>query len=52
MQPLGNDDARTGAPSTLRFPQAAYNMAATANRLEDISDTQDSKTNEQLHEAR
>ena len=28
--PRNDDDARTGAPSTLRFPRAAYNMAAAA----------------------
>jgi hypothetical protein len=36
--PINDDDARTGAPSAQRFPQEAYNMAATAYRLEDISD--------------
>jgi hypothetical protein len=36
-------------PSTLRFPWAAYNMVAAACRLEDISNTPDPKTNEQLH---
>jgi hypothetical protein len=53
MQPLNNDnDARTGAPRTLHFPRAAYNMAATICRLEDISDMPDPKTNERLHEAK
>jgi hypothetical protein len=53
MQPLNNDDDdRTGAPSTLRFPRAAYNMAVTTYRLEDISDMLDPKTNERLHEAK
>ena len=32
--------------------RAAYNMVATAYRLEDIFDTLDPKTNERLHEAR
>jgi hypothetical protein len=50
--PINDDDTRIGAPSTLRFPQASYNMVATACQLEDISDTPDPKTNEQLHEAR
>ena len=36
----------------MRFPRVAYNMAATAYRLEDISDMSDLKTNERLHEAR
>ena len=36
----------------MRFPRVAYNMAATAYRLEDISNTPDPKTNERLHEAR
>jgi predicted negative regulator of RcsB-dependent stress response len=53
VQPLGNnDDTHTGAPSTLRFPHVAYNMAAAACSLEDISDTPDPKTNERLHEAK
>ena len=50
--PRNDDDARTAAPSTLRFPRAAYNMAAAACQLEDIFDTSDPKTNEWLHEAR
>lgn len=41
-----------GAPSMLHFPRAAYNMAAAAYRLEDISDTLDLKTNERIHEAK
>jgi hypothetical protein len=36
----------------LRFPKEAYNMAAAACRLKDISDMPDLKTNERLHEAR
>jgi hypothetical protein len=36
----------------LRLPRVAYNMAAAACRLEDISDTPDPKTNERLHEAK
>jgi hypothetical protein len=36
----------------LCFPREAYNMAATTNRLEDISDTPDPKTNKWLHEER
>jgi hypothetical protein len=44
--PINDDNAYTGAPSTLRFPRAAYNMAAIAYRLEDISDMPDLKTNE------
>jgi hypothetical protein len=50
--PINEDDACTGAPSTLRFPREAYNMAAATYRLEDISDTPDPKTNKWLHEAR
>jgi len=34
--PIDDDGARTGAPSMLRFPRTAYNMAAAACRLEDI----------------
>ena len=30
----------------------AYNMASTASRLEDISDTPDPKTNERLNESK
>ena len=41
-----------GAPYTLHFPRAAYNMAGATCRLEDISDMPDLKTNELLHEAR
>jgi hypothetical protein len=53
MQTLGNDDNTcTGAPSTLCFPRADYNMLATPCQLEDISDTLDPKTNEHLHEAK
>ena len=53
MHPHGNDDdARTGAPSDVCFPHAAYNMAATACHLEDISDTPDPKTNERLNEVK
>jgi hypothetical protein len=47
-----DDDARTGAPSGLRFPRTAYNMAAAACQLENISNTPDLKTNEQLNEAK
>jgi hypothetical protein len=36
----------------LRFPRAAYNMAAVACRLEDIYDMPDPKTSEHLHEAK
>ena len=34
-------DAHMGVPSTLRFPQVAYNMAFAACRLEDIFGTLD-----------
>jgi hypothetical protein len=47
-----NDDGHTGAPSSLYFPRTVYNMAAVACHLEDISDTSDSKTNEQLNQAK
>ena len=44
-QALGNDDdAHMGAPSSLCFPHAAYNMAAVACCLEDISDKLNPKT--------
>jgi hypothetical protein len=36
----------------LCFLRTAYNMVATAYRLDDISDTLDPKTNERLHEAK
>jgi hypothetical protein len=37
----------------LRYPRVAYNMVAIAAcLLEDISDTPDPKTNEQMHKAR
>jgi hypothetical protein len=49
--PLGDDD-HMGAPSGLFFPRAAYNMAATACCLKDISDTPDPKTNERLNKAK
>ena len=53
MHSLGDDDdARTGAPSSLFFPYVAYNMVAAACRLEDISNTLDIKTNERLNEAK
>jgi hypothetical protein len=52
-QPPGNDDdARTGAPSTLRFPRVSYNMVAATYRLEDIFEMSDTKTNERLHKVR
>jgi hypothetical protein len=44
--PINDDDAYMGAPSILRFPWAAYNMAAIACRLEDISNMPDLKTTE------
>lgn len=47
-----NNDDRTGAPSVLRFPHMAYNMAAVAYHLGDITNMLDSWTNERLHEAR
>jgi hypothetical protein len=50
MHPLDNDTC-TGAPSDLCFSNVAYNMAPVTCRLEDISDTSDPKTNEQLNEA-
>jgi hypothetical protein len=50
--PIDDDDSRTGAPSMLHFPRVAYDMAAAACRLEDISNTSDLKTNEKPHEAR
>jgi len=40
------------APSGLYFPRAAYNMADTTCRLEDIFDTSDPKTNERLNRAK
>ena len=49
---INDDDARTRAPNDLCFPRAVYNMAATAYRLEDISDTPNPKTNEGLNEAK
>jgi hypothetical protein len=53
MYPLSDDDdARTRAPSGLCFPHVAYNMAAVACSLEDISDTPDSKMNEWLNKAK
>ena len=51
-QVANDDDGRMGAPSMLHFPRAAYNMVDVAYRLEDISDTQDLKTNERLHKAK
>jgi hypothetical protein len=51
--PLDNDDnACTGAPSGLCFSHVAYNMAAIACHLEDISNTSNLKTNEWLNEVR
>lgn len=50
--PVDDDDAHVGAPSLLCFPRVAYNMAAAACRLEDISDTLDPRTNERLHEVK
>jgi hypothetical protein len=47
-----HDDADIGAPSSLCFPHATYNMAVAACYLEDISDMPDPKTNEQLNEAK
>jgi hypothetical protein len=47
-----DDDACKGAPSGLCFPGMAYNMAAAACRLEDISNTLDPKINERLNEAK
>ena len=41
-----------GAPSGLCFPHVAYNMAAAACHLEDISNMSDPKTNEQLNEGK
>jgi hypothetical protein len=53
MYPLSDDDdARTRAPSGLCFPHVAYNMAAVACSLEDISDMPDSKMNEWLNKAK
>jgi hypothetical protein len=53
MHPLNyDDDACKGAPSGLCFPGMAYNMAAAACRLEDISNTLDPKINERLNEAK
>jgi len=43
--PSNNNDAHTVVSGTMRFPQAAYNMAVAAYRLEDISDMPDLKTN-------
>jgi hypothetical protein len=47
-----DDDARTEAPSGLCFPRAPYNMVAATFHLEDISDTLDPKTNEQLNDSK
>ena len=53
MCPLGDDNvARMGAPSGLRFPHVAYNMAGAAYHLEDTSDTPNLKTNERLNKAK
>ena len=53
MHPLGdNDDTHTVAPHGLCIPSVAYNMAAIACRLEDISNMLDPKTNERLNEAK
>jgi hypothetical protein len=53
MHPLGDDDdAYMGAPSGLCFPRVVYNMAAAACRLEDISNTLDSRTNKRLNKAK
>ena len=41
-----------GAPDGFCFPCASYIMAATACRLDDISDTPNPKTNEWLNEAK
>jgi hypothetical protein len=46
LHPLSdNNDACTRALGGLCFPHLAYNLAATACRLEDISNMPDSKTN-------
>jgi hypothetical protein len=47
-----DDDVRMGAPCGLYFPCVAYNMAAAACHLEDISDMPDPKTNKRLNEAK
>jgi len=41
-----------GAPNSLCFPYAAYNMAAAACHLENISDMPDPKTNKRLNEVK
>jgi hypothetical protein len=53
VHPLGDDnDACIGAPSSLCFPYAAYNMVTAACHLEDISNMPNLKTNEWLNEAK